>query len=175
MLEDASGRRLRRMRWVGRAVALFFLVWLAIVILGGLGVGPAAHVPFGNVLRPSAGPPPLPHVLHPRKAAPADLVPAAAAAAAATHGRSNSTPAGTKTGQANGRSGSAPGHSKTPTTTSPGRSGTAPGHTKQTTTRGRSATAPGKTKTSATAPGKTKTVVTTTNRAGKSHVAGKKP
>ena len=32
ILEDASGRRLRRMRWVGRATALLFLVWLAIVI-----------------------------------------------------------------------------------------------------------------------------------------------
>lgn len=170
VLEDASGRRLRRMRWAGRAVALFFLMWLAIVILGGLGVGPATHLPFGKVLRPSTGPPPLPHTLRPRKAAPADLVPALpAAASSATHGRSHTTPAPTTTGKTHGRSGSAPGHTKTPATTSPGRSGSAPGHTKTTTTatttRGRSATAPGKTKTGAT----------TTNRAGQSHVTGKKP
>lgn len=174
VLEDASGRRLRGMRWVGRAVALFFLVWFAIVILGGLGVGPAVHLPFGHVLRPSAGPPPLPRTLRPRAAAPADLVPARpAAAASATHGRSRRTPAPTTTGKTHGRSGSAPGHTKTQTTTSPGRSGSAPGHTKTkttttttpTTTRGRSATA----------PGKTKTVVTTTNPVGKSHAAGRKP
>jgi len=59
-LEDASGRRLRGMRWVGRAVALFFLVWFAPVIVGGLDVGPALHLPFGTVLRPTVGPPPLP-------------------------------------------------------------------------------------------------------------------
>ncbi|HEY6053688.1 MAG TPA: hypothetical protein VIU86_07125, partial [Gaiellaceae bacterium] len=115
MLEDATGRRLRGMRWVGRAVALFFLVWFAIVILGGLGVGPAVHLPFGRVLRPSTGPPPLPHTLHPRKAAPADLMPALpAAAATTTQGRSQLAP--TTTGKTRGRSGSAPGHTKTQTT-----------------------------------------------------------
>ena len=154
VLEDASGRRLRGMRWVGRAVALFFLAWLAIVILGGLGVGPAVHLPFGSVLRPTTGPPPLPHTLRPQKAAPADLVPALpAAASSATRGNVHTTPTPTRTGTTRGRSGSAPGHTKTKTTTTP------------TTTRGRSAEA----------PGKTKTVVTTTNPAGKSHVAGKKP
>src|SRR5512147_1359853 len=127
VLEDATGRRLRGMRWVGRAVALFFLVWFAIVILGGLGVGPAVHLPFGRVLRPSTGPPPLPHTLHPRKAAPADLVPALpAAAATATQGRSQRTPGPAATGKTRGRSGSAPGHTKAQTTTSPGRSGAAP-------------------------------------------------
>ena len=70
VLEDASGRRLQRMRWVGRAVALLFLVWLAIVILGGLGVGPVGRLPLGHILRPSAGPPPMRHV--PRPVAPAD-------------------------------------------------------------------------------------------------------
>lgn len=130
VLEDASGRRLRRMRWVGRAVALFFLVWFAVVILGGLGVGPVTHLPFGNVLRPTTGPPPLPRVLHPHNAAPADLVPALPAASRATRGNAPSARARTTTVATHGRSASAPGHTKTLTTTSPGRSGSALGHTK---------------------------------------------
>src|SRR5512147_537269 len=76
VLEDASGRRLRRMRWVGRVTALLFLGWLAVVILGGLGVGPAGRLPLGHVLRLSAGPPPLRQVPKPAAPAPADLVPA---------------------------------------------------------------------------------------------------
>jgi hypothetical protein len=172
VLEDASGRRLRGMRWVGRAVSLFFLVWFAIVILGGLGVGPAVHLPFGSVLRPTMGPPPLPHTLRPKKAPPADLVLALpAAVSSAARGSAPTTPTPTTTAKTRGRSGSAPRHTKTPTTTSAGRSGAAPGHTKTkttptpTTTRGRSAAA----------PGKTKPVATTTNPAGKSHGGGKKP
>src|SRR3989442_4019734 len=70
VLEDASGRRLRRMRWVGRATALLFLVWLALVILGGLGVGPVGRLPLPPVLRPSAGPPRLRHLSKPVQPAP---------------------------------------------------------------------------------------------------------
>lgn len=183
VLEDASGRRLLRMRWVGRAVALLFLIWLAVVILGGLGVGPVARLPFGHVLRPTAGPPPLRHALHPRQAAPADLVPALpapvatpSAAARATHGKSSLAPGRTTTTVTTpGRSGSAPGQAKktttTTTVTSPGKSASAPGHKKTTTTV---TTTPGR---SGSAPGKTTTVTTTTvpTTPGKSHVLGKKP
>lgn len=185
VLEDASGRRLRRMRWVGRTVALLFLIWLAVVILGGLGVGPVARLPFGHVLRPTAGPPPLRHALHPRQAAPADLVPALpapvaapvatpSAAARATHGKSSLAPGRSTTTVATpGRSGSAPGQAKKTTTTvaSPGKSASAPGHTKTTTTV---TTTPGR---SGSAQRKTTTVTTTTvpTTPGKSHVLGKKP
>ena len=168
VLEDASGRRLKRMRWVGRLTALLFLVWLALVILGGLGVGPVGRLPLGNVLRPSAGPPPLRHVPKPVAPTPADLVPAlpapvpvpstakapsTATTAAATHGKSAVAPGQTKT---------------TPTGTSPGRSGLAPGHTSTSTTRGKSAVAPGRVK-------HTTTTTTTTPVPGKKLGHGKKP
>src|SRR5947208_72071 len=39
-LEDPSGRRFRRMRWLGRIVATLFLVWFAAIVLGALGGGP---------------------------------------------------------------------------------------------------------------------------------------
>lgn len=175
VLEDASGRRLRRMRWVGRATALLFLVWLALVILGGLGVGPVGRLPLGNVLRPSAGPPPLRHIPKAVAPTPADLVPALPApvppSATAT------TPSGT-----HGKSSVAPGHTKTvtvKTTTAllPGRSGVAPGHTKTTvtttttTTRGKSAAAPGHVRHTTT----TTTTATTTTVPGKKLGHGKKP
>ena len=168
VLEDASGRRLRRMRWVGRAVALLFLVWLALVILGGLGVGPVARLPLGNVLRPSAGPPPLRHVPRPVAPAPADLVPALPAPV--TAGATATTPSA-----APGKSAVAPGHTKTTLTkttltkTSPGRSGVAPGHTKATTVPGKSTVAPGHVKRTTT------TTTTTTTVPGKKLGHGKKP
>lgn len=156
------------MRWVGRVVALLFLVWLALVILGGLGVGPVARLPLGNVLRASAGPPPLRHVPQPAPPAAADLVPAlpapvtAAAAAAAASARASTR----------GKSAVAPGHTKTTrTTTSPGRSGAAPGHTSTSTTRGRSATAPGRVKHTTT----TTATTTVATVPGKKLGHGKKP
>jgi len=141
VLEDASGRRLRRLRWVGRATALLFLFWIAVVILGGLGVGPARRLPLGDLLRPSSGPPPLRHVPRPVAPAPADLVPALPAPAL-ERGAAGSA--------AHGRSAAAPGHTKT---TAPGRSGSAPGHTATSPARGHSGSAPGKAKrTTTTAP-----------------------
>ncbi len=150
------------MRWVGRATALLFLVWLALVILGGLGVGPVGRLPLGNVLRPSAGPPPLRHIPHPVAPTPADLVPALPAPVLSV-----------ATATARGKSAVAPGHTKTTlTTTSPGRSGVAPGQTKTTTTRGKSAVAHGHTKTNTTT---TTTTATTTTVPGKKLGHAKKP
>ena len=151
ILEDASGRRLQRMRWVGRVVALLFLVWLAIVILGGLGVGPVGRLPLGHVLRPSAGPPPLRQLPVPSAPAASDLVPALPAPApTVTNGTrpSITTP---------GKSGVAPGHAKTTTSTTPGRSGVAPGHTS--TSPGKSVTAPGHVRHSTTTTAATTTTV----------------
>ncbi len=173
VLEDASGRRLQRMRWVGRLVALLFLIWLALVILGGLGVGPVARLPLGNVLRASAGPPPLRHVPQPVAPAPADLVPALPAPVVVAAPTPKTTRAATP-----GKSAVAPGHSKTTktttspgkkTTTSPGKSGVAPGKTKTTTARGKSTVAPGHVKHTTT------TTTTTTTAPGKKLARGKKP
>jgi hypothetical protein len=168
VLEDASGRRLQRMRWVGRATALLFLVWLAIVILGGLGVGPVGRLPLGHVLRPSAGPPPVRHLPQPVTPAPADLAPALPAPVVTTAGAATkTTPSVT-----HGKSAAAPGQTKTAsTTTSSGRSGAAPGHTKTATTpvHGKSATARGQAKRTTT------TTPTTTTVPGKALGRGKKP
>jgi hypothetical protein len=163
-LEDPSGRRLRRMRWLGRIVAVLFLVWFAAIVLGALGVGPAGRVPFGNALRPSAGPPPLRRLPSPRRPARSDLVPALPATVLApavlsplkdraTHGQSASAPGhATVTGTAPGHSASAPGHA-TVTGTAPGHSASAPGHATVTgSAPGHSASAPGHATT--TAPGR---------------------
>jgi len=169
VLEDASGRRLQRMRWVGRATALLFLIWLALVILGGLGVGPVGKLPLGHVLRPSAGPPPLRTVPKPAAPAPADLVPALPApvpATTATTGKA--TPSVT-----HGKSAVAPGRTKATTTTtiSPGRSGAAPGQTKTTTSPGKSTIAPGRVKHTTT----TTATTTVATVPGKKLGHGKKP
>ena len=178
VLEDPSGRRLRRLRWVGRATALFVLVWLAIVILGGIGVGPARRLPLGHLLRPPAGPPRVHHVPQPVAPDPSDLAPALPAPtseraavngspSSATHGRSATAPGRSTTTTSPGRSGSAPGH----TVTSPGRgrAGDAPGHTR-TTPPGNSGSAPGhKKRATTTAP----TTTTTVPGSGLGH--GKKP
>jgi hypothetical protein len=141
------------MRFVGRIVALLALCWLALVILGGLGVGPARHVPFGTALRPSSGPPPLRALPAPRQPVAADLVPAVPAAVAAA--RVAKVAAVTRA-KARGRSGLVPGH---PPISARGRSGTAPGHTTTTKTKGRSGAAPGQAKRSTTT---TTTAATTT-------------
>jgi hypothetical protein len=123
------------MRRGGRVVFVFFLAWLAAILLGGLGLTPIPHLPLAHTLRPSPGPPKvkLPRPL----AAPAiDLVPALPASAVVGSG-------------ARGRNATAPGSTKT-TATTRGRSAVAPGHVKTTTTHGRSATAPGHTKTTTT-------------------------
>ena len=145
-LEDPSGRRLRRLRWVGRLVAVVFLLWFAVILLGALGLGPAGRVPFGNALRPSAGPPPLDRLPAPRQPARSDLVPALPATAVVSgagsrvkhslkRGRSASAPGHTKPRTTHGRSASAPGHTTTTKTkTTHGRSPSAPGHTTTTTT-----------------------------------------
>jgi hypothetical protein len=169
VLEDASGRRLQRMRWVGRATALLFLSWLALVILGGLGVGPGGRLPLGHVLRASAGPPPLRHLPQPVAPSPADLAPALPAPRVTTAGtRTKTTPSVT-----HGKSAVAPGHTRTTSTTiSPGRSGTAPGHTKTATTpaHGKSAAARGQAKRTTTT-----TPTTPTTVPGKALGHGNKP
>src|SRR5689334_11623624 len=55
-LEDPTGRRLRWMRRVGRAIALLFLLWLVALVLGALGVAPSPGWLFGGVFRQQAAP-----------------------------------------------------------------------------------------------------------------------
>lgn len=156
VLEDASGRRLRFLRRVGRAVALLLILWLCAVFLGGIGVGPATHIPFGHLLRPTLAPPPLRHAPRVTPPAPADLVPAVPATAAPAVVTTTRHTARTTT---KGKSASAPGR-RTATTTTRGKSAAAPGHARTTTVthtnpRSKRPTAP---------PGRTKT---TTNRGRK--------
>lgn len=175
-LEDPSGRRLRRLRWVGRGVALLFLLWFVVILIGALGVGPAGRVLFGDAARLAGDPPPVHRAPPPRQPSRSDLVPAlppiagaAATSRPAAHGSAASAPGHTaRTSTAPGHSAAAPGHTST-TPTTRGKSASAPGHTAKTsTTPGRSAAAPGhKARTgtthgrSASAPGHTSTTSTT--------------
>lgn len=151
VLEDESGHRVRRLRFVGRSVALLALCWLALIVLGGLGVGPAEHLPFGSKLRLSVAPPPLRELPTPHQPTPSDLEPAAPAA------------------QTPPRAGQTTSATPTPTPTTPGRSAAAPGRTNTTATRGKAA-APGQATTrtipggAAAAPGRIKHDATTTTR-----------
>jgi hypothetical protein len=81
VLEDESGHRFRRLRFVGRLVALLALAWLSLIVLGGLGVGPAKHVPFGSAFHIAAAPPRLRELPKPRPASAPDLAPALAVTA----------------------------------------------------------------------------------------------
>jgi hypothetical protein len=76
VLEDATGRRGRWMRRVGRSATLLIFGWLVVLLLGGLGLTPVANLPLAGTLRPSEGPEPLAAVPKPRKPSPADLQPA---------------------------------------------------------------------------------------------------
>ena len=143
VLEDESGDRLRRLRFVGRAVALLALCWLALIVLGGLGVGPAKHLPFGSELRLSVAPPPLLALPTPRQPPPSDLVPALPAPSSqATAGPATAAPVPTPA-RTSGR----------PAAATPGRSAAAPGRATPaaTTARGK-ATAPGQATTKRTVP-----------------------
>ena len=156
VLEDTSGQRRRRLRLLGRAVALVAFAWLGIVLLGGIGVGPAGRLPLGHALRVSAGPAPLQTVPAPAPPSPADLKPAVPAPQAPVARTGRPAAARPRPATAHGRANAAPGHlrknekkNKTTTTTA------------TTTTHGRSAAAPGHTRTTV-APAKT----VTTNPAG---------
>jgi hypothetical protein len=54
VLEDTSGRRARRMACAGRAVGALFLLWIALLTLGGLVLIPVDGIPLGRVLRPES-------------------------------------------------------------------------------------------------------------------------
>jgi len=175
VLADPSGRRLRRLRVVGRALFVLFALWLCALVLAGLGVLPSSGIPFaGSAATPS--PPALAQhpVVHGPSAA--ELRPAVPASVAKANGlTSGGAAAPTRTSSAKHASGVAPKAGKPTITkvpsvkspptatplTSPGASSAAPGQTKTTTTLGSSSAAPGHTKTtssgSTSAPGQTGT------------------
>lgn len=76
VLEDATGRRGRWMRRLGRTLTVLLLAWLVVLVGGGLGLTPVANLPFGDALRPSKGPEPLRALPKPRKPPAEDLRPA---------------------------------------------------------------------------------------------------
>ena len=119
-LEDLSGRRLRWMRRVGRAIALLFLLWFVALVLGALGVAPNGGWHLARALGPQSAPASLARrASAPRPPAIADfarVLPQAAASVPFV--RRPSAPAKTRT---HGRSAVAPGHTKTtPATATPG-------------------------------------------------------
>jgi hypothetical protein len=56
VLEDATGRRGRWMRRLGRMLSFLLVSWLVVLLVGGLGLTPVASLPFADILRPSQGP-----------------------------------------------------------------------------------------------------------------------
>lgn len=57
VLEDRSGRRRVRMRRIGRATASLFALWLAVLLIGGLGLVPVGGIPLAGALKPPTQPP----------------------------------------------------------------------------------------------------------------------
>jgi hypothetical protein len=82
MLEDPTGRRRRRLRAIGRLVAIALTVWLVALILGAIGLGPVSGIPFVSALRPGSPPPAVKRLPTPAPAKAADLKPALSASTA---------------------------------------------------------------------------------------------
>jgi hypothetical protein len=73
VLEDATGRRGRWMRRLGRTLSLLLVGWLVVLLVGGLGLTPVASLPFADILRPSQGPEELAAPPTPRRPSADDL------------------------------------------------------------------------------------------------------
>src|SRR5688500_17186500 len=76
VLEDATGRRGRWMRRLGRTLSVLLVAWLFVLLVGGLGLTPIAGVPLADFLRPSEGPKELAAPPKPREPSATDLRPA---------------------------------------------------------------------------------------------------
>ena len=187
VLEDATGRRGRWMRRLGRTFALLVFGWLVVLLLGGLGLAPVADLPFAEALRPSKGPEPLATLPKPRKPPTRDLSPALPVATPTDVSAGAAPPSPSGAGRARSvrrvapkpprRARSAPQPAVTPPapvrpvppgrtrTAPPGRSAEAPGQTGAT-PPGQTKSPPGQTRTtpgrSASAPGQAKKTTTTT-------------
>ena len=75
VLEDPTGRRRRRLRLAGRAIALALTLWLVALVAGGVGLNPVPGVPFAHILKPAA-PPTTRHEPPPAPPSASDLEPA---------------------------------------------------------------------------------------------------
>lgn len=170
VLEDRTGRRRARMRRIGRATALLFALWLAVLVLGGLGLVPVGGIPLAGALKPPTQPPPLDHrIVRPQPRAAArglTLRSVEPARRRAVLKRSSDARRGLRSDGSRGAPASRPGTSPrgrgqtlrpasspgagTRGASAPGRLGTVPGggtsnNVERSTQPGRSTTAPGQT------------------------------
>jgi len=164
VLADPTGLRRRRLAIAGRVATTALGLWLAVLILGGLGLQPLAGLPIvGHLGVREAAPPALPERVRAAVARGATVAPATRAAL---------TPVGTAPAPSRHPAVTAPSRAKTRppartppapgrTKTTPGRVLTSPAPAPSLTPTSPSSTAPGQTKTgtspSSTAPGQTKT------------------
>jgi hypothetical protein len=88
VLADPSGRRARRLRIAGRAVASLFLLWLCGLVLAGLGLLPVSDVPLAGAIRVAEEPAQPSRLATPLPPSRADMRPARPlpSAGAAVHG-----------------------------------------------------------------------------------------
>ncbi|MDT4940434.1 MAG: hypothetical protein QOJ34_523, partial [Pseudonocardiales bacterium] len=176
ILEDPTGRRRRRLRVLGRFIAVLMTIWVVALLLGGIGITPVPGIPLVRALKPPAAPPVVDSLPKARPPSRAELTPARPAAAGTTPSRITHKPPATVPAQPPRRRTPATSNGKGPTVratpvpknTAPASSPPGQGKAKPTpngnangqstsTTTGTSTT-PGK---SGTSPGHTRTTTTT--------------
>jgi hypothetical protein len=193
VLSDPTGKRARLLAGGGRVVALLAVLWVAGLVLAGLGVLPAGDVPLGHAVAAPQAPSGLRHLPRPIPPTAQDLSPAApvgsntAVAGGNGHGSESmgqATTAQASTLSAAGQTASAPGSSGAQKTLSAGKASGVPIGTGLVNTTDRAhaggAAAPGQQKTttalgnSGTSPGLVRQAVTSTGKFGTTpgHTAG---
>jgi hypothetical protein len=162
ILADPTGRRRRRLAITGRVATTILGLWLAVLILGGLGLQPLAGIPIVGDLGANGTAPPAPPdrvqtavARRATRAAPRHTSRARGTSVSAQPHRRAAAPRSLATKPRiparrppRGRPAAPAPAASTPTTTAPGQTRTAPGQTR--TPPGQTRTAPGQTK---TAPG----------------------
>jgi hypothetical protein len=158
ILSDPTGRRRHRLVIAGRVVTTILVLWLVVLILGGLGLQPLAGLPLvGNLGAREAAPPALPKRVRAAVNRHATVAPATGTAAAPVRTVSNPprraavTPPLAATRPSPARTTPAP---RVRLTTTTGVTPTSPAPAPPITTTRPSTTSPGQTR---TPPGKTKT------------------
>lgn len=166
VLADPTGRRGRRLRRVGRAVAVLFAGWLAALALAGLGLLPGVGIPLAARAGAGSAPPPLddrsPLVAAKRtgpalatplaSATPAAAAPAAPVSVRLALSRRRAVARERPLARGRKRAGTATPVAGTPAATSPTVTSTAPAQRRSATAPGRIRASPGR---SGTAPGQT--------------------
>jgi hypothetical protein len=158
ILSDPTGRRRHRLVIAGRVVTTILVLWLVVLILGGLGLQPLAGLPLvGNLGAREAAPPALPERVRAAVNRHTTVAPATGTAAAPVRTVSNPprraavTPPLAATRPSPARTTPAP---RVRLTTTTGATPTSPAPAPPITTTRPSTTSPGQTR---TPPGKTKT------------------